>query len=698
MRRHRSHFRPFAASGRRTVIAIFATFALVSGATVALSIAATSRSQNRATVVEIAGRQRTLAERYVKEVLLVRAGQMADPALTASIMAASATALLNGGTAPGVAGDDDATAVGAASGTIVRNQLMEGKHLIRDLAAYGGALLAHRPLAAVPATGGEHITTTDPLMHLRILGAVTSANALNVSRSIAAQADSNIRGLVVMEIVLGVLGLLVSLGLAAALLLITRRQSAHFRSLVNASSDLAVVLGDGGCRYASRSLAKMVGRPESEILGDGFERVVHDEDHAHLENALETGGPAKIMLRVRNAAGVWRHVEAHVSDMRADRHLRGILINARDVTERVRLELELAAQAQRDTFGSQLVEALEMADEESAAYDVVERAMIEIARESPMELLLSDSSRSHLERSAIHPLAGAPSCPVESPFECVAVRRGNPVTFDSSEALNACPKLRGRAQGACSAACVPVGFMGRALGVLHATGPENVPPTAEQIAQLTTLATQAGARIGTVRAFEKSQLQASTDNLTGLINRRTFESQARGLIHQGRLFALAVVDLDRFKSINDTLGHEAGDRALRLFAQVASESLRDDDILARWGGEEFVLALPGIDRRDAVAVLDRLREELADAQPGDAPRFTASFGVTDSEAAATLDQMLKIADQGLYVAKQTGRDRVTIGDPELSGRESPARRNGHRPLLHSASEEEEPRPTGREIR
>ena len=110
-----------------------------------------------------------------------------------------------------------------------------------------------------------------------------------------------------------------------------------------------------------------------------------------------------------------------------------------------------------------------------------------------MELLLSDSSRS-TSSAPRPPAAGAPSCPVESPFECVAVRRGNPVIFESSEALNACPKLRGRAQGACSAACVPVGFMGRALGVLHATGPENSPPTAVQIAQLTTLATQAGAR------------------------------------------------------------------------------------------------------------------------------------------------------------------------------------------------------------
>ena len=98
--------------------------------------------------------------------------------------------------------------------------------------------------------------------------------------------------------------------------------------------------------------------------------------------------------------------------------------------------------------------------------------MVEISPATPMELLLSDSSRAHLERAATSPTAGAPGCPVESPFSCVAVRRGSPVVFDSSEALNACPKLRGRPAGACSAVCVPVSFMGRALGVLHATGPD----------------------------------------------------------------------------------------------------------------------------------------------------------------------------------------------------------------------------------
>ena len=184
----------------------------------------------------------------------------------------------------------------------------------------------------------------------------------------------------------------------------------------------------------------------------------------------------------------------------------------------------------------------------------------------------------------------------------------------------------------------------------------------EQVAQLTTLATQAGARIGTVRAFEKTQLQASTDGLTGLINRRTLEMRLRELIRQRVPFALAIADLDHFKQLNDKHGHEAGDRALRVFAQATQRALRDGDLLARWGGEEFVIMMPGIDREQAVAALERVRESLADAHLGGHPPFTASFGVTDSTMRPALDQLIQLADAGLYLSKQAGRDRITIGD------------------------------------
>src|ERR671937_39133 len=134
MGRHRT-FKPFASRGRWTIGVILATFAAVSAVTVGLSITATARSQHKASVIEIAARQRTLSERYVKEVLLARSGQKTDPGYTAKLLDQSAHALLDGGEAPGVNGDDDETKLPRASGHMVRAQLRQQIRLVHDLTA-----------------------------------------------------------------------------------------------------------------------------------------------------------------------------------------------------------------------------------------------------------------------------------------------------------------------------------------------------------------------------------------------------------------------------------------------------------------------------------------------------------------------------------------------------------------------------------
>src|SRR6059058_4155200 len=153
--RRRGAFSPFSGRGRRAVLAILLTFTLSSAVTVALTILATSRGQHRASVIEVAARQRTLAERYVSDILLVRRGAEADPAATAAILRRSAGVLLSGGVAPPVDGDDDETRVPAAPGRSVRAQLEQQRRLVADLTATGAALLHHRPVAGLPLTAGE---------------------------------------------------------------------------------------------------------------------------------------------------------------------------------------------------------------------------------------------------------------------------------------------------------------------------------------------------------------------------------------------------------------------------------------------------------------------------------------------------------------------------------------------------------------
>jgi diguanylate cyclase (GGDEF)-like protein len=324
----------------------------------------------------------------------------------------------------------------------------------------------------------------------------------------------------------------------------------------------------------------------------------------------------------------------------------------------------LRADVERDSFNRQLGDALDAADTESAAHQVIARAMEIISPNLPTELLVSDSSRTHLERATKHPLAGAPGCDVESPYDCLAVRRGITQRFADSNALNACSHLQGRPCGRVASVCVPLSFMGRALGVLHAAAPFADAPTAIHIDQLTTLGTQAGARIGTVRAFERTQLQASTDSLTGLSNRRAANELLRALTKAGRAFSFVLCDLDHFKQLNDRHGHEAGDAALRLFSDVLRRAVREHDMAARWGGEEFVLILPESIAQAAADVVDRIQKALrAAVASASVPPFTSSFGVADSAMTASLRELVRLTDLALYQAKDGGRDRCVVADP-----------------------------------
>lgn len=323
--------------------------------------------------------------------------------------------------------------------------------------------------------------------------------------------------------------------------------------------------------------------------------------------------------------------------------------------------------AEHERFSKDVAEAFELAESERAIAAVAARAMQTVSAEQPMELLLADAGGVELTRVAQHPTGGSPGCAVRSPSSCVAVRRGSAVTYADSDQLNACPYLRGRQSVALAATCVPLSFMGKSLGVLHATAPSDAPFSDVVVANLKTLASAAATRTGTVRAFQRTQLQAMTDSLTGLLNRRALEIELHDLVRRGGEFSVIVADLDHFKRLNDTLGHQAGDHALRRFGEALKGSLRADDRAARWGGEEFVVLLVGTSALQAAEWVDRLRARLASelAQNGQ-PAFTSSFGIADSSMVRDSASLLRIADTALYMAKSRGRDRGSIGRPEFA--------------------------------
>lgn len=160
--------------------------------------------------------------------------------------------------------------------------------------------------------------------------------------------------------------------------------------------------------------------------------------------------------------------------------------------------------------------------------------------------------------------------------------------------------------------------------------------------------------------------QASVDYLTGAYNRRKFmaflDHECARALRYGRPFAMLMFDIDRFKAVNDTYGHDIGDRVLCEVARRARGCLRKSDVFARWGGEEFVVLLPESRLDQAVLLAEKMRATLADSAMAVAGTVTASFGVVEYRPAEPIDELTKRADSALYRAKERGRDRVEVGE------------------------------------
>jgi len=191
------------------------------------------------------------------------------------------------------------------------------------------------------------------------------------------------------------------------------------------------------------------------------------------------------------------------------------------------------------------------------------------------------------------------------------------------------------------------------------------PEEATLIERFATLAAMAYAN-STQR--EQLRTQALTDELTGLYNRRHCETTLTAALEDGRRHgeptSIAYFDLDAFKSINDSFGHDRGDEALRAFAEVLRSHTRAGDTVCRTGGEEFTVVLPRTDLTQAAVLARRINDAVRCARLGPRGNVTVSAGVACSPGSDDdLDTLVRRADGALLTAKRTGRDRVVVTDP-----------------------------------
>ena len=189
-----------------------------------------------------------------------------------------------------------------------------------------------------------------------------------------------------------------------------------------------------------------------------------------------------------------------------------------------------------------------------------------------------------------------------------------------------------------------------------------IPPTMRR--ELELVARKTGDRIGGLRILARSESQAQLDPADRPPQPADPREPRPRDDLEGSPFVVAFVDLDHFKHLNDTHGHDTGDRALRLFGRVLRDCIRPHDIAARYGGEEFIVVLPGGSLHEARNVVDRVRGHLEQAlTAGAVPSFTISAGLAASLPDEPFDEVIARADSMLLRAKLHGRNRtVSFGD------------------------------------
>src|SRR5438270_440952 len=216
--------------------------------------------------------------------------------------------------------------------------------------------------------------------------------------------------------------------------------------------------------------------------------------------------------------------------------------------------------------------------------------------------------------------------------------------------------------------CLPLIALEETLGVLVLDSVKLDNFQEEEISVLQSVAGICAIGIRNAMQLHQAKTMASTDGLTGIYNRRGFETriiESLGAAERNGLgLALLMIDIDHFKKLNDEFGHLLGDEVLRQVAKIFSQHIRKNDLVCRYGGEEFAILLPETQTDRAMAVADKLRRVVQDFQFPGVPRpVTISLGVADFPTHSTnRDELVRAADSALYVAKVNGRNRIETAE------------------------------------
>lgn len=495
-------------------------------------------------------------------------------------------------------------------------------------------------------------------------------------------------------------------------------EEAQFRALAEAIPLIVwTALPDGMSDYTNRRWYELTNLTEAESVGDGWAAMIHPDDRMPCQEAwqhsLRTGEPFELEYRIRAAqagfrwflgrATAMRDADGNIirwfgtcTDIEDQKHQQQILedqikerteelANAntklqeemweRDLARRQldeqndKMLHDLTARSQRATLLAKMGEMMQSCISKDEVFAAALGFAPKIFPTSRGALALLNAGRDLTEIAGQWQDCLLP-VPVFEPSSCWALRTGHPHLVVAGDTTARCAHAVGVEH---TYLCIPILAQGEALGILHFQATDEAPVLADsELSLKTTFAGQIGLSVANIRLREALRSQSIKDPLTGLYNRRylaeMMEREIRRAVRAEQSLGILMLDLDHFKKFNDTYGHDAGDTVLRETASHLSKSIRVEDIVCRFGGEEFVVILPTADLNAAYNRAEKIRSKLRELtvlhQGQSLGMVTISVGVAAlPDHGTSPKELLEAADAALYRAKREGRDRVVMAGP-----------------------------------
>jgi len=442
--------------------------------------------------------------------------------------------------------------------------------------------------------------------------------------------------------------------------------NAAFRALVEDSPDpIALIDADMRVTYVNEALERASGRPAGLMLGRpirdaGMEDDLIERWERAVRGVFATGERMSIDFRFTTPEGPRWFSARLLPESGVLRDTGHVIVVCTDVTDRVNREAEQAALRRVAT-----VVAREADLEEIGRVVAQEASLLLNATGSAVYRFESEDEATCI---ASHPPA------LEGPGAVVNLTGASATgrTARTGHAARVDDYRRGRGAdpvvrevvdaGLRSGIAAPLWTRGRLWGALTAGSARAGAFGPAEERRLAAFAELAAIAVANAETREELDRLADTDPLTGLANRRAFTARLHGEVERarrhGHLLSLAILDLDDFKRVNDTLGHQTGDAVLAEVGRRLTTTSRAGELVARMGGEEFAWILPAVDMANAIPAVERACASIAAIEVEGARGITCSAGVCDLALAGDEDEMLRRADRALYRAKSAGRDRV----------------------------------------